>query len=450
MKNHVLDGIMGLCVADALGVPVEFMSRETLRKNPVIGMRGFGTHNQPVGTWSDDTSMTLCLLDSLSGGLNYQDIMSNFKTWLTDGSYTPHGEVFDVGIATRQAINRFIAGTDPLKCGGVGERDNGNGSLMRILPLLFYIQSLYGTDFQEVDEAFDMIHQVSTLTHAHKRSQISCGIYLSVASMLLGSMDLKIAVELGIYKAVEYYKQKQEFETEICNFSRLSEKNFGDIGEREIKSSGYVVDTLEASIWCLLNTNSYKESVLMAVNLGEDTDTVAAVTGGLAGLYYGYENIPSEWIRQIVKMDYISELSNKLHLSMMKRSIERLTVFISYFESVSKEEVCHWGGGERLGENHFSMAYPVYEQTLEDFIQAVYKTNLIKYNYLEVIEQYGLQGTQEMNTAIGNAGLELTLAILTGYIRQERFCDGLWQSAVEDKTFLKLLRRLERLMIDWK
>ena len=94
------------------------------------------------------------------------------------------------------------------------------------------------------------------------------------------------------YKAVEYYKQKQEFERDIYNFSRLSEKNFGDIGKREIKSSGYVVDTLEAAIWCLLNTKSYKESVLMAVNLGEDTDTVAAVTGGLAGLYYGYENIP--------------------------------------------------------------------------------------------------------------------------------------------------------------
>ncbi len=450
MKNHVLDGIMGLCVADALGVPVEFISRETLRKNPVIGMRGFGTHNQPAGTWSDDTSMTLCLLDSLSGGLNYHDIMINFQTWLTNGAYTPHGEVFDVGIATRQAINRFITGIDPLKCGGVGERDNGNGSLMRILPLLFYIQSLYGTDFQEVDEAFDMIHQVSTLTHAHKRSQISCGIYLSVASMLLGSMDLKIAVELGIYKAVEYYKQKREFETEISNFSRLSEKDFGDIGEREIKSSGYVVDTLEAAIWCLLNTKGYKESILMAVNLGEDTDTVAAVTGGLAGLYYGYENIPSEWIRQIVKIDYISDLSNKLHHSMMKRSIDRLTVFIPYFENVSNEEVCHWCGGEKLGENHFSMAYPVYEQTLEYFIQAVYKSNLISYNYLEVIEQYGLQGTQEMNMAIGDAGLELTLAILTGYIRQERFCDGLWQSAVEDKTFLKILRRLERLMTEWK
>lgn len=437
---------MGLCVADALGVPVEFMSREHLKTKPVKDMLGFGTHNQPIGTWSDDTSMTLCLLDSLSNGLDYQDVMTKFKAWLMEGAYTPHGEVFDVGIATRQAIKRYMSGTEPLKCGGVGERDNGNGSLMRILPLLFYIQSLYGTEFQEVDEAFNLIHKVSALTHAHKRSHIACGIYLSVASMLIGNMDLCIAVDLGIYKAVEYYKHKPEFKTELIKYSRLSEKGFRDLYEREIKSSGYVVDTLEAAIWCLLNTKTYKDCVLMAVNLGEDTDTVAAVAGGLAGLYYGYEYIPNEWIAQIEKKDYIEGLSNQLYQSLIRESIERLIAFIQYFKNVNKEYVCRWGGGERLGENHFSMPYPVYEQTLEDFIQTVYRSNLLCYNYLEIIEQHGLEGTEEMNEAIDHADLELTLAILTGYIRQERFCDGLWESAVEDKTFLKILIRLERLM----
>lgn len=446
MRNHVLDGIMGLCVADALGVPVEFNGRERLKANPVEGMRGFGTHSQPPGTWSDDSSMTLCLLDSLANGLSHKDIMSKFQDWLTEGAYTPYGEVFDVGIATRQAIRRYMSGIEPLTCGGIGERDNGNGSLMRILPLLFYIQSLYGTDFQEIDEAFDMIHQVSALTHAHKRSQIACGIYLSVASMLIGKMDLKIAVELGIYKAVEYYKRKPEYQSELAKFSRLSEMDFRDLSEAEIKSSGYVVDTLEAAIWCLLNSENYKECVLKAVNLGEDTDTVAAVAGGLAGLYYGYENIPNEWIIQIVKKGHIEELSNKLHQSLIKGSIEKLTAFIPYFENANREDACHWGGGEKIGENHYTASYPIYEQNVEDFIQAVYKTNLICYNYLEVLEQHGLHGTKEMNAAIESADLELTLAILTGYVRQERFCDGLWESAVEEKTFLKLLRRLESLI----
>ena len=446
MRNHVLDGIMGLCVADALGVPVEFNSRERLKANPVMDMRGFGTHNQPIGTWSDDTSMTLCLVDSLSDGLNYQDIMTKFKMWLIDGAYTPHGEVFDVGIATRQAIKRFISGTEPLNCGGTSERDNGNGSLMRILPLLFYIQSLYGTDFQEKDEAFEIIHRVSSLTHAHKRSQIACGIYISVASMLIGNMDLRIAVELGVYKAVEYYEQKPEFIEELKYYNRLTEKGFSELREIDIKSSGYVVDTLEAAIWCLVNTKSYKDCVIMAVNLGDDTDTVAAVAGGLAGVYYGFENIPMEWVVQIANIDYIKGLSNKLHQSLIEKSIKNLTLYIPYFENVSKENVCHWGGGEKLGEKHYTASYPVYEKALDDFIQAVYKSNLICYNYLEVIEQHGLHGTEEMKAALGDADLELTLAILTGYIRQERFCDGLWESAVEDKTFLNLLRRLECLI----
>ncbi len=244
MKNKVLDGIMGLCVADALGVPVEFMSREKLKMNPVIDMRGLGTHNQPVGTWSDDTSMTLCLADSLTKGLDYSDIMCKFQSWLKEGAYTPHGEAFDIGIATRQAIKRFTNGTEPLKCGGIGERDNGNGSLMRILPILFYIQSIYGTDFEEIDEAFSIIHNVSSLTHAHKRSKIACGIYISVASMLLGSMDLKIAVELGIYKAAEYYRKQTEFKDELFHFDRLFEKGFEKLDAKAIKSSGYVVDTL--------------------------------------------------------------------------------------------------------------------------------------------------------------------------------------------------------------
>ncbi len=206
MANNILSGIMGLCVADALGVPVEFEDRETLRKNPVLDMRSYGTHYQPAGTWSDDTSMTLCLVDSLSKGLDYDGIMTNFSKWINDGAYTPHGEVFDVGNATRKALMRFNTGTKTLDCGGLGDNDNGNGSLMRILPIAFYLQSIFGTDITEHDEAMTIIHNVSALTHAHKRSLIACGIYCSVACRLMEGRNLSNAIEMGIYKAIEYYK----------------------------------------------------------------------------------------------------------------------------------------------------------------------------------------------------------------------------------------------------
>ncbi|MGH4120933.1 ADP-ribosylglycohydrolase family protein [Clostridium sp.] len=324
MENNLLNGIMGACVADALGVPVEFVNRETLSKEPVTYMRSYGTHNQKAGTWSDDTSMTLCLIDSLSKGLDYKDIMTNFIKWINSGEYTPYGEVFDVGNATRKALRRFEGGKAPLDCGGLSENDNGNGSLMRILPTLFYIRSIYGEEFTENDDAMNIIHEVSALTHAHKRSTIACGIYISVANMLIGSMDVLSGVEMGIKNAINYYKRHDEFAGELYHYNRLSDMFFSETPINSIKSSGYVVDTLEAAIWCLLNTKNYKDCVLLAVNLGEDTDTVAAVAGGLAGLYYGYDSIPKEWISVIAKREYIERLCNELSEAVGKVEIQRL------------------------------------------------------------------------------------------------------------------------------
>ena len=140
---------MGLCVGDALGVPVEFMDREALKKDPVVDFRGYGSHHQPIGTWSDDTSLTLCLMDSLKSGFNEKEIMSRFAAWYQKGEFSPHGEAFDVGITTRQSILRYLSGTPAAACGGTSEQENGNGALMRILPLVFYLRAEIGTDFSQ-------------------------------------------------------------------------------------------------------------------------------------------------------------------------------------------------------------------------------------------------------------------------------------------------------------
>ncbi len=313
MSNPILNSIMGLCVADALGVPVEFIDRQSLISDPVVDMRAYGTYNQPAGTWSDDTSMTLCLVDSLSKGLDYNDVMMNFMKWFNEGGYTPFGEVFDIGIATRDALIRFENGTVPLECGGKSEYDNGNGSLMRILPIVFYLQSTYGKGFYKLEESFEIMHNVSSLTHGHKRSWIACGIYISIAGKLLQDISLETSIKEGIYNAMEYYRKQDDFNSELSYYKRLEGEDFDTTSIDNISSSGYVVSTLEAAIWCLLNTTNYKDCVLKAVNLGKDTDTVAAIAGGLAGLYYGYEDIPSEWINTIVKRAYIEGLCNKLN-----------------------------------------------------------------------------------------------------------------------------------------
>jgi len=318
---------MGLCIGDALGVPVEFKRREYLTSNPVTDMFGFGSHNQPIGTWSDDTSMTLCLLHSLSKGLNYTDIASKFQSWLHNGDYTPHGEVFDIGMTTISAIERFSNGIEPIKCGGSKEHDNGNGSLMRILPLAFYIYTTYGGDFyntspEVTNEVFEVIHNVSSITHEHKRSHIACGIYITIAIEMLYCNDSSTAVGAsnciyaGLQKAKMYYESKTDYKTELMHYERLYLDNFKNLHVDSIKSSGYVVDTLEAALWCVLNTNNYRDCVLKAVNLGSDTDTVAAIAGGLAGIYYGLNSIPQEWVSQIVRLGYIKDLCRILDISL--------------------------------------------------------------------------------------------------------------------------------------
>jgi len=311
LKNKILGGILGLAVADAVGVPVEFQSRESLRRNPVTEMTGYGTYNQPPGTWSDDTSLTLCLMESLTNKkIDYTDIMQRFLLWLDKGQYTAHGEVFDVGIATRKALHRFRKGTEPLKCGGTSEQDNGNGSLMRILPLAFYCKSTE-------DKAFmDIIHNVSSLTHAHTRSQIACGVYLIIARNLLDESDLKSIISSSLKKVKEYYGNKKEYAEDLKHYRRIFDTGFANLPEKEIKSSGYVVDTLEAALWCLLNTSNYKDCVLKAVNLGEDTDTVAAVAGGLAGMFYGVEGIPKKWLNQLARREYIEKLCEDFYDSL--------------------------------------------------------------------------------------------------------------------------------------
>lgn len=178
--NTVKGAILGVVVGDALGVPVEFMSREELTACPVTGMREYGTHDQPAGTWSDDSSMTLCLMESLTHGLDYGDMASTYLCWADDGYWTPHGEVFDMGRATREALVKYAHHVPALECGGDGQWDNGNGSLMRIMPLALYLHETMGPCWNDEMDAYEIIHNASRITHGHPISLISCGIYCSI------------------------------------------------------------------------------------------------------------------------------------------------------------------------------------------------------------------------------------------------------------------------------
>ena len=243
-KTTLRDCIYGLAVGDALGVPYEFMPRGTFECTDMIG---YGTHGQPAGTWSDDTSMTLATCDSIRelGHIDTADMRDKFVGWIARGEYTIDG-VFDCGGTTARALRTGK--------GGSGERDNGNGSLMRIAPLAF------------VDATDEEIREISAITHAHRTSTESCVTFIEL---------MRSAMDGALPSWVLQPK---------------------DVPEREIRSGGFVRDTLKAASWCFVNTNSYEDCVLAAVNLGDDTDTTAAVAGALAGTAYGIEAIPREWV----------------------------------------------------------------------------------------------------------------------------------------------------------
>ena len=263
------EAVYGAAIGDAVGVPYEFKMRGKFCCSEMVG---WGTHRVEKGTWSDDTSMMLAICDSIRqnhGKIDTDDILVKFCQWAADGAYTCDGNTFDIGNTVVRALS--------LGHGLGGEFDNGNGSLMRTLPLAF------------CDASDDEIAQVSAITHSHRLSIDCCICYVHIARDLNAGMALAEAVARNV--------------PDNALLHRL--KNIASLSEADIKSSGYVVDTLEAALWCLAVTDNYRDCILKAVNLGEDTDTTACVAGGLAGIMYGLEGIPAEWVEGLRGKDLL-------------------------------------------------------------------------------------------------------------------------------------------------
>ena len=311
--HNVKAALMGLAVGDALGVPVEFSSRNKMKRNPVVGMREFGVWSQPIGTWSDDTSLTVAAMESITRLKKFDDvdIMKNFVRWLRDDEFTANNDTFDCGNTTGSAIQNFMQGLPPDKCGITHDQSNGNGSLMRIFPAIFYAYAKATTD----EDAIKIVHKLSALTHAHSISKMACGIYYFIAAQILDGQKLNDAISNGLKQAQDFYTNQQEFLDAVDVYRRIFKADFAALPEDEIKSSGYVVSTLEAVIWCLLNTGDYKTLVLNAVNLGGDTDTIGAIAGGIGGLYYGVQQIPTDWLKILKRREYLEEMSEKFFLA---------------------------------------------------------------------------------------------------------------------------------------
>ena len=302
------NGIIGLAIGDAMGVPLEFCIREKLMQNPTAEMLGYGSYDVPKGSWSDDTSMTLATIDAIikDKNINCETIATNFLEWMKNAKYTPTDRVFDIGRTSLRAIARFEDKQNVAeKCGGNSEMDNGNGSLMRILPITYYCYCQKLTE----QEIYETVKKVSSITHRHEISIMGCFIYVIYGIELLNSKNLTQAYKK--IKEIEY--GKYFLEDTIGRYERVLKNNINKYSLNEIKSTGFIVDTLEATLWVLLNTNSYNQAIIGAINLGDDTDTVGACVGGLAGIYYGQDSINQNWKNDLLKFDYINNLCDKFN-----------------------------------------------------------------------------------------------------------------------------------------
>lgn len=300
--------ILGGAVGDALGVPVEFRKRATYH---VEDMMGYGTYNQPPGTWSDDTSLTMCLIENFIAGQGQDELMQKFTAY-KDGYWTPYGEMFDIGRATNDAIWRYSRGTPAHQCGGGHETDNGNGALMRIAPLAFLIIS-QDLDAQAEQSQVQLLqHDIKLViekwcevTHRHARSHLGCILYIVFLVALIQENSPKEALDRAIAYCNDYLREDPSYNAELYHYESIFNQSFLTWELDQVKSDGYVVHSLEAALWCFFRHDNYEQTVLEAVNLGEDTDTIAAIAGTMAGLRYEIESIPEAWLSGLVQREKI-------------------------------------------------------------------------------------------------------------------------------------------------
>lgn len=281
-------GLYGLLIGDALGVPYEFHAADEIpaydriEMNPPSGFRRAHSGVAP-GTWSDDGAQALCLLDSLvtCGTFVLKDFSDRLLAWYRDGKWAVDGVVFDVGIQTGEALNAYRAGEKPEKCGMLRPDGKGNGALMRVLPLALWHR---GTDCGLVRAA----HEQCLITHGNICNQVCCALYCLAARFLLAGADFGPALEKAVKGLREIYREMPAYEQELEWSIRPDEPWSGN-------GSGYVVDCLRSAFMIMENAASYEDAVKQAIMLGDDTDTTACVAGGLAGVLYGFSDIPSRW-----------------------------------------------------------------------------------------------------------------------------------------------------------
>lgn len=294
-KNKAKGAFFGLIVGDALGAAVEFKKRGSFKK--VTDMRSGGPHGLEAGSWTDDSSMALCLAESLNkAGFDLKDQLDKYLKWYGNGYLSSTGECFDIGANTARSLEYY---KEKGKLPPERDRAAGNGSLMRLAPVPIYFRD----DF---NRAVKHSAKSSLTTHNNVMAADSCSYVGGLLQQFINSRIEMDAFKNKVIKDTAVDLDLDERVTAAVTGAFKKER-------KEIKSDGFVINTLEAALWAFLNSSSFNEAVLKAVNLGEDSDTVGAVCGQIAGAYYGCDRIKKSWLEQLAQKEKLAEIFERLY-----------------------------------------------------------------------------------------------------------------------------------------
>lgn len=284
--------LLGLACGDAVGTTVEFSARGTFR--PVADMTGGGPFGLAPGEWTDDTSMALCLATSLvhRKGTDLRDQITRYVNWWQHGYLSSTGDCFDIGTTVRAALNRFLTTTDP-RAGSADPQSAGNGSLMRLAPVAMW----FAPDVEAVRENARLS---SLTTHAAPEALDCCELYAELLARALAGAPRDALLRAAAPSNAS------------ARVREIAEGGYLRRRVDDVRGSGYVVDALEAALWCFATTQTFEAAVLAAANLGDDADTTAAIVGQIAGAHYGVDGIPPHWLARLAMRDDIDALARAL------------------------------------------------------------------------------------------------------------------------------------------
>ena len=296
LRERYRGALLGLAVGDAVGTTVEFSPRGSFP--PITDMTGGGPFHLAPCQWTDDTSMALCLAASLveQGDFDPRDQMDRYCAWMQNGYMSSNGTCFDIGVTTSRALENYLKTKDPFS-GNPDPRASGNGSLMRLAPVpMFY--------YPDIAEAIHYSSESSRTTHAAPECVDACRYF---ALLLCRAFA-------GHEKEALLAPPEAEFTTVPLapKIAAIANGSYFTKPRDRIVGSGYVVNSLEAALWCFAQTTTYEDAILTAVNLGDDADTTAAICGQIAGAYYGMSSIPASWLAKVALRGEIESLADRL------------------------------------------------------------------------------------------------------------------------------------------